>query len=404
MMTRWMPCLAVLLSASACGGSLKPTLVDASSRKPSNVAVYFAVDDSDGEPVADLLASDFSIYEDGKLVSRDESRQSIINPEVAAVHYTLLLVDMSASVTESDQVGKIVEAATQFVDRVEPFQKVAVYAFDGSPELYEVTPFTESESRASEGLGKLATFTTRDPSTNLHGAIVQAIDKLEAGLSQAKVPLHFGTIVVFTDGTDRAARVPYQQMLDSIEASEHAMFAIGVGNEIDDTTLSRIGANGYIRVENTAELTDAFNQIGDRIVRFTRRYYLLSYCSPARAGRHNVTIEATAKGKKGELTYDFDASGFGPGCDASKPPPFDTAGRTLRARRKMGLATTPVKQERAKSDRKVAPKPAEANVAASGAASANLNASTGTPATTTTTTTPAPAPVAPAQPAPAPKP
>lgn len=393
MMTRWLPCLALL--AAACGGSLKPTLVDASSRKPSNVAVYFAVDDSDGEPVADLLASDFNIYEDGKLVSRDESRQSIINPEVAAVHYTLLLVDMSASVTESDQVGKIVEAATQFVNRVEPYQKVAVYAFDGSPELYEVTPFTESESRASEGLGKLSSFTTRDPSTNLHGAIVQAIDKLTDGLSQAKVPLQFGTVVVFTDGTDRAARVPYQQMLDSIEASQHAMFAIGVGNEIDDTTLSRIGANGYIRVENTAELTEAFNQIGDRIVRFTRRYYLLSYCSPARAGRHNVTIEAIAKGKKGELTYDFDANGFGPGCDASKPPPFDTAGRTMRARKKMGLVATPEKHARSKEERKAQPKPANAQVEGAGAATVDLNASAGGAASSNPATPPAqPAPPA----------
>jgi hypothetical protein len=337
MTARWSIVCGLL--ALGCGGGLKPSLIDAAYRKPSNVAVYFAVDDGDGEPVADLLASDFNIYEDGKLVSRDESRQSIVNPEVAAVHYTLLLVDMSASVTESDQVDKIVAASTDFAARVEPYQKVAVYAFDGSPNLYEVVPFTESEARASQGLGKLSEFMTRDPSTNLHGAIVQALDKLERATAQAKVPLRFGTLVVFTDGTDRAARVTYQEMIDAIEASEYSMFAIGVGNEIDDTTLSRIGTSGYIRVDNSTELQDGFKEIGDRIVRHTRRYYLLSYCSPARAGKHKVTIEAKAKGKTGELTYDFDATGFGPGCDATKPPPFDTSGRTLRSRRKMGPAS-----------------------------------------------------------------
>jgi hypothetical protein len=342
-----------------CGGGLKPTLIDAAYRKPSNVAVYFAVDDDDGEPVADLLASDFNIYEDGKLVSRDESRQSIVNPEVAAVHYTLLLVDMSASVTESDQVEKIVAASTDFAERVEPYQKVAVYAFDGSPNLYEITPFTESETRASQGLGKLSGFMTKDPATNLHGAIVQALEKLDHALAQATVPLRFGTLVVFTDGTDRAARVTYQEMLDAIEASDHSMFAIGVGNEIDDTTLSRIGKSGYIRVENSSELTVGFKQIGDRIVRHTRRYYLLSYCSPARAGKHKVTVEAVSKGERGELSYDFDADGFGPGCDATKPPPFDTTGRSLRSRRKMGLVAEPDRRERRRTAPATAPAPAE---------------------------------------------
>jgi von Willebrand factor type A domain len=337
---------AVLLGG--CGAGLRPTLIEAAHRKPSNVAVYFAVDDANGEPVADLLASDFNIYEDAKIVSRDESRQTIVNPEVAAVHYTLLLVDMSASVTESDQVGRIVAAANEFITRVEPYQKVAVYAFDGSAELFEITGFTESEQRTSQGLGKLAQYTTRDPSTNLHGAVVLALDKLKQGLKQAKVPLRFGTLVVFTDGTDRAARVSLQQMLDAIDASEDSIFAIGVGNEIDDPTLARIGKAGYIRVENSTALSDAFKQIGDRIARSTRRYYLLSYCSPARAGKHTVTVEAVTKQGRGQVEYAFDAAGFGPGCDASKPPPFDTTGRTLRSRRKMGLTDEPAKPAQAK--------------------------------------------------------
>jgi hypothetical protein len=174
-------------------------------------------------------------------------------------------------------------------------------------------------------------------------------------LKNAKVPLHFGTLVVFTDGTDRASRVPLQQTLDAVNASEDSVFAIGVGNEIDDATLSRIGKDGYIRVENTATLQDAFKQIGDRIVRYTRRYYLLSYCSPARAGKHTVTVEAVTKKSRGKVSYAFDAQGFGPGCDATKPPPFDTTGRSLRSRQKMGLIPEP--QQHAS---KPAPKPAVA--------------------------------------------
>lgn len=332
--------LACAVLLGACGGSLKMNLIDASSRKPSNVAMFFSVDNSDDEPVANLLASDFKIYEDGKLVSPSESSQTIVNPELAAVHYTLLLVDMSASVTESDQVDRIVQASSDFITNVEPYQKVAVYAFDGSKDLYEITPFTVSEARGTQGVSKLREFSPRDPSTNLHGAILEALGKLKQGLGQSKVPLHFGTLIVFTDGTDRANRVPLQETLDAIEASEYSVFSIGVGNEIDDATLSRIGKTGYIRVENSEAIAGAFKEIGDRIVRFTRRYYLLSYCSPSRAGEHTVTAEAITKEASGKVSFEFDAKGFEPGCDASQPPPFDTTGRSLRSRKKLGLVTT----------------------------------------------------------------
>jgi hypothetical protein len=253
------------------------------------------------------------------------------------VHQTLLLVDMSASVTESDQVAQIVQAASDFSTQIESHQKVAVYAFDGSKEIHEIAPFSESGEKAAAALHKLAEFHTKDPSTNLNGAVIQGLDKLDESLDRATVPLRFGTLVVFTDGTDRAARVSLQEMVDAIDAAQYEVYAIGVGNEIDDATLARIGRSGYIRVNDSAAIKKAFAEIGDRILAYTRRYYLLSYCSPARAGKHTVTVEAHAKDSSGQLTYEFDAKGFEPGCDASAPPPFDTSGRTARSRKKLGL-------------------------------------------------------------------
>ena len=83
------------------GCGLKMELVDASVRKPSNVAVYFSVVDHKDVGVANLAADQFHVYEDGKLVSPFESKQTILNPEVAAVQYTLLLMR-----SEERRVGK----------------------------------------------------------------------------------------------------------------------------------------------------------------------------------------------------------------------------------------------------------------------------------------------------------
>ncbi|HEY2734889.1 MAG TPA: VWA domain-containing protein [Polyangiales bacterium] len=333
MLRTWLVFLLAL--APACAGSLKLTRLEAASRPPSNVAVFFAVDDSKGEPVADLLANDFKIYEDDRLVSIDESQQTIVNPQIAAAHYTLLLVDMSASVTASEQLPSIISAAGEFVNQLEPYQRIAVYAFDGSKNLYEIMPFTASGPQTAQALSALQSFQSRDPSTNLNGAVLQALSELDKALERSTAPLRFGTLVVFTDGTDRANRVPFQQMADAVDASDHSVYALGVGHEIDDSTLSRIGKRGYIRVEDSAASRSAFQEIGARIVRYTRRYYLLSYCSPARAGKHRVTIEADTKDSSGVLDYDFDANGFGPNCDPARPPPFDTTGRSRQLREKL---------------------------------------------------------------------
>src|SRR5262245_39799034 len=101
--SRTMRVLALLVLLPACSG-LHLNTINHSVKKPSNVAVYFTVDRSNGDPVGGLTADRFHIYEDGSPVSVMESKQVILNPEVAAAHYTLLLVDMSGSVTQSGQV------------------------------------------------------------------------------------------------------------------------------------------------------------------------------------------------------------------------------------------------------------------------------------------------------------
>src|SRR5215813_1264394 len=126
--------LAVSALALGCAG-LRPTLVNTSVQKPSNVAVYFTVNTSSGEPVPGLTAEQFHIYEDGKLVSPYESKQTILNPEVAAKHYTLLLVDMSGSVTKSGQLPALQSAVNAFTTRVAQYQETAVYAFDGRADI-----------------------------------------------------------------------------------------------------------------------------------------------------------------------------------------------------------------------------------------------------------------------------
>ena len=60
--------LLALLGAG-CGSGLKLTLVDGAHAQPSNVAMFFTVDDAEGQPVGGLAAESFVIYEDDRRVS-----------------------------------------------------------------------------------------------------------------------------------------------------------------------------------------------------------------------------------------------------------------------------------------------------------------------------------------------
>jgi hypothetical protein len=246
-------------------------------------------------------------------------------------------------------VPAITEAASQFTAAVETQQQVAVYAFDGSTDLHEIQPFRETRGGASAGVGRLASFRTEDPSTNLNGAIVQAVQVMNDALDASESPLSFGTIVVFTDGTDRAARVSHRDMTHALRDAPFDVFAIGVGSEIDEAVLSDIGLSGYVLIDDMQAIVPAFEAIGQQIVGQTKRFYLLSYCSPARAGHHDVTVEAVVGEATGDTSYDFDATGFGPDCDPNRPPTFEAVGgdaqRQWRLRRGGGRASVRIEVE-----------------------------------------------------------
>lgn len=318
--------LAAIAALVAATGCLKLQLYNASVTKPSNVAVYFSVTDGSKNPVPNLTADKFQIYEDGGLISVYESKQTILNPEVAAVHLTLLLVDLSGSISASGALEQLKPAVQLFADRVGQQQKVAVYGFDGSPKPFSILEFTQGADSVRGAADRLGAARTKDPSTNLNGAVAEGIKILERALANASAPLKFGSLVVFTDGTDRAARVTRPELdkaLDEAEEKDISLYVIGIGKEINSGELSNIGRTHSFLSTDPALLSKAFEDIALRVEGFTKSFYLLSYCSPARAQEHDLKVVAKANGASGSITYHFNAAGFGPNCDPNRMPHFD---------------------------------------------------------------------------------
>jgi len=327
--------VVLLAPLLGCSQSLTVSRINSAEKKPNNVWVFFTVE-NDEEPVGGLSASDFEIYEDDQLVSKFESKQVIQNPEVAAVMYTMLLLDVSGSVTESGQSDALVDAAQSFTDRVGKSQKVGVYAFDGEEKLHSVVPFTEAKGSVQGGLDGLRSYVAKDPSTNLHGAVVEGLRVLNEELAKDPRPLKFGTLVVFSDGTDRAARVSRDEMLEAMDQEEYEnfeVFAVGLGAEMEQANLEEVGRDGTELASDKAKVQEAFDKIAQRIEAHMKRFYLLSYCTPARKGSHEVRIVAKLKDSgEGSLAYTFVADGFGPppACDPDRKPDFDLKDATVK--------------------------------------------------------------------------
>ena len=111
--------------------------------------------------------------------------------------------------------------------------------------------------------------------------------------------------------------------LEEAQGKDTALYVIGVGKEIDTGELRNIGRTASFLSTDPAALAKAFEDIAARVESYTKSFYLLSYCSPARAQQHDLKVETGSGLSQGSLHYPFDATGFGPNCDSNRMPKFD---------------------------------------------------------------------------------
>ncbi|MFL5322099.1 MAG: hypothetical protein ACJ790_20725 [Myxococcaceae bacterium] len=312
---------------------------------PARVSVSFTVDTNDGQPVAGMQADAFEIYEDGAKISAYESQRSIQPRGEKSRMYSLLLLDMSGSILRSGEFPKVQDAATAYVDRVlaegGDSQRIAVFGFDGRSALIPIVGFTADGQALKDGIFNLgikqcsanadcaantdnkscAGWLCVDESTNLNGAVVNALGELDGAVqADPQIPWKESALVVFTDGTDQAARVPASDTLNAVKASTSHVFTVGLGGEVDRSALTSFGKDGYEPVAASDQLQKAFDAIAGRVSAMANRFYVLDYCSPKRSGTHELRIVGSFKGPdgnmlSGSMTREFDATGFTSGCE-----------------------------------------------------------------------------------------
>lgn len=312
---------SLLLGLSACG-SVKDDQSCASfvnpqlqSAYPSVVRVAFQLQECGGkQPLPDLQLSDFKLLEDGATISSFESGAALVQDDRAFQQSVLILLDLSGSVIGS--LPEVKTAAKSLIDGLSSRPQVALYTFDGRAAPQQRADFTTDLPSIISAIDDISPEQI-DNSTNLNGAVVNGVQLLENRrlAVEGSGVLYTGALALFTDGTDRAHRVPDADALRAAKDSEVSVFAIGLGSEIDSSFLQGIGASGQVVLApDLPHLSDAFAKVGHAISGLANSYYVLAYCSPSRANSHELSLSVA--GHSGSWGGKFDASGFVGGCTA----------------------------------------------------------------------------------------
>ncbi|MEA1785337.1 VWA domain-containing protein [Arenibacter sp. GZD96] len=298
---------------------------------PGKVSILFKVSDTNGAPVPGLTANQFTIYEQGRnddcfnTISTSESFARISPNAQVFNSKTILVLDLSNSVLSSS-LPELKLASISFVNNVMPQTtqeafKMAIYWFDGENKLHLLNPLTASKDALITAIEGITTDISKDPSTDLYGAVIKATDIASNLLRESANQdiISAASVVIFTDGTDQASRFTKDAALKKVnEANPNiSFFSIGLGAEIDTQVLEDIGKTFSVFAGNKAELENTFNAISLRISERANSFYLFEYCTPKRdgSGESNLAIQVRDGSRQGAVQSKFNAKGFTGGCE-----------------------------------------------------------------------------------------
>lgn len=312
--------------AAGCGDSTGPQdsplvleILDTQTAPPAKVSVTFQVTTEAGDPVPGLPVSAFEILDDGLSDSGFEAAKAFQPKPGRFQTSVVLLLDMSGSITETAAFPLLKTAAGAFVSNAldAPGVAVAVWWFDGGADIVRLMDFSTDSVALKAAIDGLTSDVTRDNSTNLNGAVQLGIGVVEQRLQDGASSglIQTGALVIFTDGTDQAARVSTSAALTAVATTNIALYSIGLRGEIDEAFLSQIGRSGSAFADGSAALLAQFAGVGDQIEAMANSFYVLAYCSPRRAGNnHTLTIRATLGSRRAEASTKYSAVNFAGGC------------------------------------------------------------------------------------------
>jgi hypothetical protein len=314
---------------AGCGGTLRVTKLGASAQRPANVALFLSVTDKLGQPVGGLALANFRVYEDKKLISETKGKRALLDTGIASSRSSLLLLDLSGPMVDSEDLPELAKAVGQFVDKVGASQSVAVSVFDGGDEVAPLFGFG-AHMETAKVVEAIRKFRPRSRTTNLNGAVFQGLGALKEQLAQATTTEKGAALVVFTDRGDLAHSVNPSVLEQALKDTPVDVYVIAAGEKVSRPEIAAIGHSGIFISNDPKAFKKGFEQVTAKLTTAGDGRYIFSYCTPKRRGDHKLRLEVAVPGDTGELVYEFSADSFKAGCTPKKRPSFSALTAALK--------------------------------------------------------------------------
>jgi Ca-activated chloride channel family protein len=268
--------LLTALPAAAQAPGPRVTQVD-SSRYP-DVTLYVNVLDASGQPMGGLTARDFAVSEDGQPVEITGFAGGGASPVT-----TMLVIDRSGSMEESDKMAGARDAARAFVDQMRAGDRTGVIAFNSNARTVE--GFTGSQNDLVEAISRIRP----DGGTALYDSVVAGVDALKNESGRR-------ALLVLTDGQDcrdsdscprdYGSDHSLRDAIDYATQQGQPLYVVGLGDRgsddtdgIDEEVLGRLAretAGDYFYAPEASQLADLYRRLSSDI----QHEYALTYRSP----------------------------------------------------------------------------------------------------------------------------
>jgi hypothetical protein len=305
--------------------------------------IYQAKSANGALPISGLDDDSFyTMYENGKYV--EESKLRVVQDSKTVSNKILLLLDFSGSIVgdcdksdaDTDPTNlcyQIVNSSKKFIDSIiAKNQTMSIYYFNSKTKpmpLSNNAEPTDDRELLKSSLDKLYDPKWREEnlkgynSTNLYGAIKVAADEVvcdwfqdcisgkssEISNNQNRQNYDFATIVVFTDGRHTVGdNVSENELLSTLKLyKRNYYYTIGLGSEVEDDVLKRIGKNGYLKATQTQRLDTEFENLAKKLSDFANSFYRLDFCPAQQKGVLDLRIDMRdrERGFYGEIRDKF---------------------------------------------------------------------------------------------------
>jgi len=266
------------------------------------VSLFATVHDANQRLVPNLTIDDFEILDN------DVPQPIVVFDNKVQPITAVVMLDTSLSMTNS--IARLRDAAEQFVLRLLPADRARVGAFNDKIEFS--SRFTNNRDELVGDIKDL----DYGNGTKLWDAVNASLDELK-GIEGRRV------ILVFTDGDDTASRASLGKVTDRSRDEDVMVYSVGLESEYfdgernvrtrPDRGLRRIAeetGGGYFELKKSADLAPTFTRVAQEL----HSQYALGFEAKQLDGRvHKLTVRmkqpgATARARKSYLAVKRDDS------------------------------------------------------------------------------------------------